>query len=328
MRQIILIIAVLLTSSFPSAQQQQQTSSVKKSEKVAAPNSKIIDAKQLLFDIKSLSSDEMQGRAPHTAGGIKAREYVSRRFKEVGLNPFGDSYLQPFEFEDEKVKKEGTNVIGYIPGKNKSEKYIVITAHYDHEGISKNEIYNGADDNASGTAALFALAKYFKKNRPSNSIIFAAVDAEESGLKGSKKFVTTPPVKKESIILNVNLDMISRSDKNELYAAGLYHYPFLKPYLEKVKSNAPVKLLFGHDTPDLSPVDNWTNSSDHAPFHKEKIPFVYFGVEDHKDYHRPTDDFENINQAFYVRAVETILAAVKALDVNLTKIEKQKSALQ
>ena len=324
MKRIILIFAVLLTSSFLAA----QTSSVKKSENVLAPASTIVDAKKLLLDVKTLAAEEMEGRAPNTAGGIKAREYVLRRFKEAGLKPFNNSYLQPFKFEEEKIQRDGANVVGYIRGKNNPGRYIVITAHYDHFGINKNEIYNGADDNASGTAALFALAKYFNKNRPANSIIFAAVDAEESGLQGSKKFVAEPPVKKESIVLNINMDMISHNDKNELYAAGLYHYPFLKTYIEKVKSNAPVKLLFGHDTPNLNPVDNWTNSSDHAPFHKEKIPFIYFGVEDHKDYHKPTDDFANINQEFYVRAVETILATVKALDTNLTGIEKQKAELK
>lgn len=311
-------------SSFLAA----QTSHTKKAKNVfAAATSKIIDAKQLLLDLKTLSADDMQGRAPDTTGGAKAREYVLKRFKEAGLKPIGDSYLQPFTF-GKTTQKTGVNVIGYIQGKKNADKYIVITAHYDHEGVKNGEIYNGADDNASGTAALFALVKYFNKNRPANSIIFAAIDAEESGLQGSRKFVAEPPVKKESIVLNINMDMISHNDKNELYASGTYHYPFLKTYLEKVKASASVKLLFGHDTPDLSAVDNWTNSSDHAPFHAEKIPFVYFGVEDHKDYHKPTDDFANINQEFYVRAVETILAAVKSFDANLTEIEKQKAALR
>jgi Zn-dependent M28 family amino/carboxypeptidase len=300
-----------------------QTPAKKNSE---APISNVVDAKQMLRDVENLASDEMQGRAPDTPGGAKAREYVVNRFKESGLKPIGDSYFQHFKF-GKTVQKAGTNVIGFIKGKKTPEKYIVVTAHYDHEGIQKGEIYNGADDNASGTAALFAQAKYFSENQPANSIIFVAFDAEESGLQGSKKFVAEPPINKESIVLNVNLDMISHNDKNELYAVGTFHYPYLKTYLEKVKAKAPVKLLFGHDTPDLTETDNWTSSSDHAPFHAQKIPFIYFGVEDHKDYHKPTDDFTNINREFYVRAVETVLAAVKEFDANLAEIEKQKTKL-
>jgi Zn-dependent M28 family amino/carboxypeptidase len=319
MKRFCLIALLLLMSSLPTA----QTSAPAKT-KTEAPTSTLVDAKQLLRDVETLASDEMQGRAPDTPGSAKAREYIVGRFKESGLKPIGDSYFQSFTF-GKITKKNGTNVIGYVKGKKTPEKYIVVTAHYDHEGVQKGEIYNGADDNASGTAALFALAKYFSRNTPTNSIVFVAFDAEESGLQGSKKFVAEPPVKKESIVLNINLDMISHNDKNELYAVGTFHYPFLKTYLEKVKTKAPVKILFGHDTPDLTGSDNWTNSSDHAPFHAEKIPFIYFGVEDHKDYHKPTDDFVNINQQFYIRAVETVLMTVKDFDANLAQIEKRKA---
>jgi Zn-dependent M28 family amino/carboxypeptidase len=319
MKRFFLIALLLLMSSLPTA----QTSAPAKT-RVEAPISNVVDAKLLLDDVKTLSSDEMQGRAPDTAGSAKAREYIVVRFKESGLKPIGDSYFQSFKFGKD-AQKNGTNVIGYVKGKKSPERYIVVTAHYDHEGVQKGEIYNGADDNASGTAALFALAKYFSRNTPTNSIVFVAFDAEESGFQGSKKFVAEPPVKRESISININLDMISHNDKNELYAVGTFHYPFLKTPLEKVKAKASVKLLFGHDTPNLIGADNWTNSSDHAPFHAQKIPFIYFGVEDHKDYHKPTDDFVNINSDFYVRAVETVLAAVKEFDANLVEIEKQKA---
>jgi Zn-dependent M28 family amino/carboxypeptidase len=319
MKRFVLIALILLTGSFLAA----QTMMSPKKNADTPPISKVVDAKQLLRDVEVLSSDEMQGRAPDTPGGAKAREYIVKRFEQSGLKPIGGSYLQTFKFGKTAVKT-GTNVIGYIRGGKTPEKYLVVTAHYDHEGVRNGEIYNGADDNASGTAALFALAKYFNQNKPANSIVFAAFDAEESGLQGSKYFVSNPIVNKESIVLNVNLDMISHNDKNELYAVGTYHYPFLKPYLERVKTKASIKLLFGHDTPNLTGADNWTNSSDHAPFHAQKIPFIYFGVEDHADYHKPTDDFVKINQNFYVRAVETVLEAVKAFDQNLLEIEKQR----
>ncbi|HJR09480.1 MAG TPA: M28 family peptidase [Pyrinomonadaceae bacterium] len=292
------------------------------------PGSHEFDAAQLLHDVEVLSSDAMGGRKAGTPDGAKARDYVVQRFKQSGLEAFGASYVQPFTFSytGKSDVHQGANVVGFVRGKETATptRYLVVTAHYDHLGTIKEQIYNGADDNASGTAALFALAAYFNKHRPAHSIIFVAFDAEENSGEGGRKFVSEPPVEKQSIVLNVNLDMISRNDRNELYASGIYHYPFLKPYLEKTRKHAHVKLLFGHDSPDLPPQDNWTTQSDHVAFHRAKIPFVYFGVEDHKDYHKPTDDFENIQPAFYVHAVETILDALKAFDKNLSKIEKQK----
>lgn len=285
--------------------------------KKAAPVSKIINSVQLLRDIETLSADAMQGRGIGAPGGAKAREYVLQRFQEAGIKPFKDSYLQPFEFTNRAGKKfNGVNVVGFVEGKKNKDKYIVVTAHYDHVGVQKGEIYNGADDNASGTSALFALAEYFKKNKPHHTIIFAAFDAEESGLRGARAFVEKPPVAKESLILNLNMDMISRNDKNELYAVGTYSYPQLKPTLETVAKTARIKLLLGHDRPEQGS-DDWTNQSDQGAFHAAKIPFIYFGVEDHKDYHKPTDDFQNIQPEFYVRAVETIIEAVKGFDKDL-----------
>lgn len=286
------------------------------------PASKIIDAGKLISDIKILSSDEMNGRETGTEAGKKAREYIVGRFKSLGLKTFGEKYTQNFSFiTKDKKTISGANVVGYITGSKNPQKYIVITAHYDHLGVRSGQIYNGADDNASGTAALFALAEYFANNRPQHSLIFFAVDAEEKGLSGSKFFVANPPVGKESILLNINMDMISRNDKNELYVAGFYHYPFLKKYVEPIRKSSKIKLLYGHDSPDLGS-DDWTNSTDHASFHRQKIPFMYFGVEDHKDYHKPTDIFKNINKKFYVNAVEAIVKITECLDRKYNRKEK------
>lgn len=288
-----------------------QTATAKKS----APESEIINAAQLLRDDEILSADDMEGRGIGTIGGIKARNYVADRFKSSGVTAFGNSYFQPFGFTNRAgIKISGANVVGLIEGTKYKDKYIVVSAHYDHLGTRSGTIYNGADDDASGTAALFAIAEYFSKNKPDHSLIFAAFDGEESGLRGSQAFVAAPPVKRESIVLNLNMDMIAHNDINELYATGTYAYPSLKPALEQVAKTAKVKLLFGHEGPNVSRQDDWTDQSDQGSFNKAKIPFVYFGVEDHKDYHKPTDDFVNINQEFYVHAVETILEAVKTFD--------------
>lgn len=284
------------------------------------PKSQIIDAVQLLRDVQILSADDMEGRSADRPSMQKAREYVEKRFKESGMTPFGESFRQEFEIKQRGTGDtlKGVNFVGSITGKKSANKYIVITAHYDHVGVSKGEIYNGADDNASGTAALFAIASYFKKHQPDHSLIFVAFDAEEKGLLGARHFVANLPVKKEAVLLNINMDMISRSDKGELYAAGSFRYPHLKPMLEAAQKKAKVKLLIGHDDPKLG-MGDWTNQSDQAAFHAAKIPFIYFGVEDHKDYHRPTDDFANIQPEFYVKAVETIIGAIEQLDKGITK---------
>ena len=179
-------------------------------------------------------------------------------------------------------------------------------------------IYNGACDNASGTAALFALASYFQKHRPDHSFLFVAFDAEEQNYQGSLHFMANLPVKKGSILLNINMDAISQDNKGELYAVGTFHHPQLKPLLKTAQSTATVKLLLGHD--DSGDANDYTSQSDHFIFYKEKIPFVYFGVGDYKDYHKPTDDFANIQPEFYVRAVDTIIMTTRILDERITKL--------
>lgn len=278
------------------------------------PESKLFDAGKLIEDVRVLSADDMEGRSPDRPSITKAREYIKKRFTEVGVQPTEQAF--DVRMRGQETAAKGINYVATIKGKKKADKYIVITAHYDHLGVRNGEIFNGADDNASGTAALFAIASYFKKHQPDHSLILVALDAEEKGLVGARHFVANPPVPKESIILNVNMDMIGRNDKNELYAAGAFSYPHLKPILEKVQAKAAVKLLLGHDDPKTGR-DDWTNQSDQAAFHAAKIPFIYFGVEDHNDYHRSTDDFSGIQPEFYVKAVETITTAISRLDKEL-----------
>ena len=266
----------------------------------------------LLHHVKTLSSDAFEGRRTGTAGAEKARTYIIHQFKNLGLQPFIEQFQQKFSFEARGKSYDGVNILGLIKGSQKPEHYIVISAHYDHEGIKNNQIYNGADDDASGIAGLIAFAEYFKINPPQHSVILAAFDAEELGLVGSKHFVNNSTIPLENIMLNINLDMISRNDKNELYAVGTAYNETLKSVLSKFTPNEDIKLLMGHDGKDG--LQNWTYSSDHGPFHLKKIPFLYFGEEDHKDYHKPTDDFDNIHPVFFINAVDTIISIFTIVD--------------
>jgi Zn-dependent M28 family amino/carboxypeptidase len=150
-----------------------------------------------------------------------------------------------------------------------------------------------------------------------HTAVFAALDAEELGLQGARAFLDRPIVPASRIAIDVNLDMVSRSDRNQIYAAGTYHSPWLVPILEDVRRRAAVTLLFGHDRPGSGTLDDWTMQSDHGVFHQAGVPFVYFGVEDHPDYHKPTDTADKIDPAFYRNVVEMLLDAVLALDVKL-----------
>ncbi|MGE5835145.1 MAG: M28 family peptidase [Acidobacteriota bacterium] len=295
----------------------------------APRRSDLIDSSQLLKDLQTLSADDMQGRQVGTPGGEKARTYVMQRFKESGIVPFGESFEQPFSFTAGRggtgSDRTGVNVIGRIDGTQGSTPSIVLSAHYDHIGVRSGQVFNGADDNASGTAALFALGKYFSAHRPAHTIIVAAFDGEESGTRGSLAFVRTPPVDLSSIAVNVNLDMIGRDPDDKLYAVGTHAYPFLKPYLERVAATAPVKLLFGHDDPQQRGVEDWTKDSDHFAFHQAKIPFVYLGVEDFGQHHKATDDYETMSHDFYVRAVETALRVLQEFDSNLEAIKRSRN---
>lgn len=258
----------------------------------------------LLNHVKELSSDSYEGRETGTAGATKAKNYIIAEFKKLGVKPLGEDFGQVFPIKE----IQGENILGLVKGSGTPNEYIVISAHYDHEGIKNGKIYNGADDDASGISALFAFAEHFQKYPPKHSVILAAFDAEEKGLLGSYFYVENSIISKTQLKLNINMDMISRSDKKELYAVGPQHYQQYKSIIENVETAGELSLKIGHK--------EWTEMSDHAGFHEAKIPFIYFGVEDHKDYHKPTDDFENIHPTFYTNAVQTIITFFKDVDNN------------
>jgi len=276
----------------------------------AATRLPALDSARLVGDLFRLAHDSMAGRASGTPENMKARQWLVGEFRRIGLT----QYEQPFAFlrRGATDSTRGVNVLGMVPGTRPDSRVIVVSAHYDHLGTRNGEIFNGADDNASGTAAVLAMAAWFKAHPPENTLLFALWDAEEMGLQGARHFVAHPPVPIASIAANVNLDMVSRNTRGELYAAGATPYPAMRPLLESVAARALVTLRLGHDSGGGQ--DDWTNQSDQGAFHAAGIPFAYFGVEDHPDYHKSTDDPERIEPGFYYRAARTIAAFVGALD--------------
>jgi len=275
-----------------------------------------IAGERLLRDLGAIAHDSMEGRRTGTPGAERARAFLVQAFESRGVEPLGSERTRSFQVTSRGNQLEGVNVFGLVRGTVHTDRYIVVTAHYDHLGVQGGQVFNGADDNGSGTAAILALADWLQRNPPSHSFLFVAFDAEEMGLQGARAFTANPPVPLNSIVMNVNLDMVSRSAVRELYAAGTYHYPVLSPLVAEVAAVSRITLLTGHDRPGLPPGDDWTGSSDHGPFHQAGVPFIYFGVEDHPGYHQPTDVVEDITPDFYVEAVETILDFLLTVDRN------------
>lgn len=272
-----------------------------------------LDSARLLRDLSVLAHDSMSGRATGTPATQRAQSFLVTSLEAAGIAAAYEHMLRPFEWP----RGAGANVVAAVPGRAAPDgPVIVLTAHYDHLGIRDGEVFNGADDNASGVAALLEIGRQLAAEPLKHTALLAFVDAEEVGLQGSRALVANPPVPFERIALNVNLDMVART-AGVLWAGGAYHTPALRPVLEKLAAAAPLTLRLGHDRPGAPEGDDWTNSSDHGPFHAAGIPFVYFGVEDHPDYHASTDDFERIDPSEFTAAVRTILMGIRSLDAAL-----------
>lgn len=276
-----------------------------------------VDANQLLGDVRTLAGPEFEGRGTGTDGNIKARAYLLERLRAIGVDPLGDAYLQPFTFmrKNGRPVSNAANIIGMVRGTTTPDRYLVLTAHYDHLGTKGGLIHPGADDNASGVAVVLAAARWFKANPPRHSIVFVLFDGEEMGLQGAKHFVKMMPMAKDKIIANMNFDMVGRNEHNEINVAGTSYTPALRQPVEEAARRSTLKVTFGHDRPKLlTSMDDWTGSSDHGEFHDAGIPFLYFGVEDHKDYHRPGDTFENLMPEFFVKAAQFAVDTAATID--------------
>jgi len=278
---------------------------------VTADQAISIDAPTLLRDLRRLSADDMEGRRVGTPGGARARALLLQRFLEVGLRPFAGTFEQPFGGGGGVA---GVNLVGHLPGRLRPDRYIVVSAHYDHLGVRNGAVFNGANDNASGAAALAVLAAHFVKHRPATSMMFVAFDAEEVGLAGSRAFVRTPPVPQGAILIILNLDMIGRDPSNTLYVSGVRRQPALRPIIERAAALVPVNLRMGYDDPAAGLAGDWTRQSDQWAFLEAGIPALYFGVEDFALQHHVDDDFETMTLDFYVRAVESIGRVIELFD--------------
>jgi Zn-dependent M28 family amino/carboxypeptidase len=284
---------------------------------------------KIMRRIATLSADSMEGRRVGSPGSARARAWIVGELTAMGAQPvINGSFEMPIKLRPRAGSTDtvGANIVARIPGKKSGGPVLVVSAHYDHLGIRNGETYNGADDDASGCIALLTLGERLRKDKPEHDVILAFFDAEEGGLQGARAFVASPPLPLERVAVDVSLDMIARQDGGALWVAGTSHYPFLKPFAEAAAKNTTVAIRFGHDTKDLKPGDDWTNSSDHGSFHAKAIPFLYLGVEDHPDYHKPGDDADKIDPQFYRGTVEFAIALARRADKSLPEIFKTRKS--
>ncbi len=282
-------------------------------------------------DLALLASEPFQGRAPETPGSARAAKLIADRFAELGLRSFGAAYEQPFSFEHTSIRalwrwnrpfrKSFTatrNIVGYVPGTTSPDDVVVVSAHFDHLGVINGVMYPGADDNASGVSALLATAAYLVAHPPAHTVVFAAFDAEELGLRGAKAFVAALPFARERLRLNINVDMIGRSDDGRLFVSGVRATASLRPMVDAAARTATVPVHIGHDRPMLMTglIADWTSLSDHGAFHDAGVPFLYFGVEDHADVHQPTDTADRIDATFHAASAEMVLSTLLEADAS------------
>lgn len=296
----------------------------------AAPASRV-DAAQLIADVEALSAPGMEGRRTGSPGNHRAQAFILARFRALGLKPVGQSYEQKFSFEHRSIiatvmpgrpaktaYPDATNLVGAVRGTARPEDILLLTAHYDHLGVRNGALHPGADDNASGVAALLQAAAYIAAHPLRHTVVFVAFDGEEQGLKGAAHFVAHPPIDLKRIGLMLNLDMVSRSATATIVASGTAFDPTLQDLVTGAAAGRRLTVAFGHDRPIYvaGGVEDWTHQSDQGPFHDAGVRTLYYGVEDHADYHQPTDTADRIPRPFFTDVAELVLQTLIAADAS------------
>ncbi len=273
--------------------------------------------------IQFLASDALAGRDTPSPGLEEAAVYLATEHRRAGLEPGGenDTYFQRFPYGTGPNRAFAPNVIAILPGSDPvlREEYVILSAHFDHEGIGPavngDSIYNGADDNASGTSALLEIARSLaaRPTAPRRSIVFLHVSGEEDGLLGSQWFSENPTVPLSQVVANINVDMIGRNAPDSIVVIGK-RYSSLGETVDSVGARHPELGLTVAD--DLWPQERFFYRSDHFHFARKEIPALFFFAGTHADYHRPSDHADRINGDKAARVSRLILHTVEEIANN------------
>ena len=293
-----------------------------------------ITSEELSDLIYEFSSDKYEGRNTGEPGQKLAVEFIRSFYKSNNIIKADNTedYFQKFlvDFDSREVTRPGNinednidwvkteNVAAIIEGSTYPNEYIVLTAHLDHVGIEDGEIFNGADDDGSGSMALLEIAEAFKLaeldgNRPKRSIVILHVSAEEKGLLGSKYYTDNPLYPLDETITNLNVDMIGRTDPTRNSNNDEYIYligtdrlsSMLHNTSEKVNNNT-VKLELDYRFNAWDDPNRFYERSDHWHFAKNNIPVIFYFSGTHEDYHMPSDTADKIRYDLLTKRTKLI----------------------
>jgi hypothetical protein len=285
-------------------------------------------ARRVLADVRYLAADAREGRGIGTQGLRDAGGYVADAFRDARLAPgAAGSFFQSFTIAADApaaimarlAGAETRNVVALLPGRDPARRgeVVVVGAHYDHLGLggfgaldpdSTGRVHNGADDNASGTAALLEIARRLGPRRPARTLVFIAFSGEELGVLGSTYFVKHPLVEPiDSVYAMINLDMVGRLRGDRLLALGAGTAKEFPGLLDSLNAAADG----GHF--DLRASGDGWGPSDHASFYAAKRPVLHFFTDLHEDYHRSTDDWDKINATGLARVATFVSDVAWAL---------------
>ncbi|WP_010521126.1 M28 family metallopeptidase [Aquimarina agarivorans] len=259
--------------------------------------------------LTDFASDDMEGRETGESGQKKAAAYLKSYYQNLNIpSPATIDYFQyiPKEFFNGSIKKS-ENVIAFLEGTEYPDELIVISAHYDHLGINANGgIYNGADDNGSGTTSILQIAEAFAKAKkegagPKRSILFLHFTGEEKGLYGSRYYTENPLFPLKNTVCDLNIDMIGRIDDehsnapNYIYIIGSDRLSNELHLINEAINNKYTLFNLDYKYNKKSDPNRFYYRSDHYNFAKNDIPIIFYFNGVHDDYHKITDEVDKIN---------------------------------
>lgn len=284
--------------------------------------SSTITANELKKSVYALASDSLEGRKTGEIGHHKAAQFLKDFYvKEAIESPLttGDYFQNiPEEFLNQSLKTS-QNVLAYIKGSEIPDEVVIISGHLDHLGVKDSLVYYGADDNASGTAALMEIAQAFNEAKkegytPKRSILILHVTAEENGLYGSNYYIQNPVFSLNKTVANLNIDMIGRTDrfhnKNDeyIYLIGSDRISKELHYISETANEDFTQLELDYKYNAENEPNRYYYRSDHYNFAQKGIPVIFYFNGEHDDYHQPTDTPDKLNYPLLEKRTKLIFS--------------------